>query len=350
MPAAHQRIVLAAYPVGLPKESDFRREEGPLPRPAAGEMLVRTVFIGLEPRLRLMMNPTTDANRAMRPEGAITDLGKLMPGTVLGEVVESKAPGYRVGDVVEGFLGWQNYAVCNPGGYNRRNNPAGIGKCDLALGPLSAHVGVLGIPGLTAFLALRHEGKLRAGETVVVTTAAGAVGAVAGQLANLAGCRVVGVTGSDAKVRHIVDELGFAAGINYKMAGDLGAAIRQACPQGVDYHFDNVGGDMAASINAQLTPAGRVTRCGIVSKYNKSDREWYQANEFSGQFTVHDHVAEYEDARRQLSRLLLAGKLKCSERIFDGPEQTRRTFIGLLQGENIGKWLVRVGPDPQRSV
>ncbi|MBM3503001.1 MAG: NADP-dependent oxidoreductase [Alphaproteobacteria bacterium] len=342
----HQRYVLAAYPNGLPKETDFRLETGPLPTTGQGEMLVRVIFIGLEPRLRLMMNPTNESNRAMRPEGGITDIGKLMPGTVLGEVVESKAAEFSPGDLVEGFLGWQNYAVCSPRGYNRRNNPAGITRCDPAQGPLSAKVSVLGTPGLTAILALRHEGRLKAGETMVVTSAAGTVGAIAAQLGKLAGARVVGLTSTDAKAKWLTDELRLDAAINYRSTKDLAAAIHAACPNGVDYHFDNVGGDMAATVNRLLNPGGRVTRCGIVAKYNLTDKEWHQSKEFAGQFTVHDHVAEYDEARRELSRLLKAGKLRCPEKIFDGIAETPRAFIGLLKGENIGKWLVRLGPDP----
>jgi NADPH-dependent curcumin reductase CurA len=344
----HRRFVLAAYPTGMPKETDFRLETGPLPRPGPGELVVRTVFIGLEPRLRLMMNPTNDSNRAMRPEGGITDIGKLMPGTVLGEVVESRTTEFVVGDVAEGFLGWQNYALCAPGGYNRKNNPAGLTKCDLSLGPLPSHVCTLGTPGLTAILALAHEGHLKPGETMVVTSAAGTVGAVAAQLGKRAGARVVGLTSSDEKVRYLIQDLGLDAAINYRATKDLAAAVKAACPKGVDYHFDNVGGDMAATINRFLNPGGRHTRCGIVAKYNLPDRAWHQANEFAGQFTVHDHVAEYGAARRELSRLMLGGHLKCRERIFEGLEETPRAFIGLLKGENIGKWLVRVGPDPAR--
>ncbi|NQV80205.1 MAG: NADP-dependent oxidoreductase [Alphaproteobacteria bacterium] len=343
----HRRWVLAAHPQGAPKTSDFRLEEGLLPVPGPGEFLVRTILIGIEPRLRLMLNPTTETNKAMRPEGAASGLGKLVPSSVLGVVMASNDPDFAPGDLVDGLLGWQSHAVVARSGYNRKNNPAGIRKCDLALGPPAAHLSVLGTPGLTAILALKHEGRLGPGETMVVTSAAGTVGSVAGQLGRLAGARVVGITGSDEKAHYLADELGFDATINYRTAGDLAAAVRAACPNGVDYHFDNVGGAMAATINAQFNAGARHTRCGIVSKYNLSHTQWHQSDEFDGQFTVHDHVAEYTEAKAELARLLKADDIKCVERIFDGIESAPAAFVGLMQGENIGKWLVRVSEDPQ---
>jgi NADPH-dependent curcumin reductase CurA len=343
----HRRWVLATHPQGAPKESDFRLEEGPLPVPGPGEFLVRAILIGIEPRLRLMLNPTTATNRAMRPEGAPSALGQVVPSSVVGEVIASNDPDYPKGAVVDGLLGWQSHTVVARQGYNRKNNPAGIRTCDLALGPPAAHLSVLGTPGLTAILALQHEGRLAPGETMVVTSAAGTVGSVAAQLGRLAGARVVGLTGSAEKARYLTDDLGLDAAIDYRTCGDLAAAVRAACPGGVDYHFDNVGGAMAATINAQFNPGARHTRCGIVSKYNLSSSEWHQSDEFDGQFTVHDHVAEYDTAKAELARLLKAGDLKCVERIFDGLELAPAAFVGLMQGENIGKWLVRVAEDPR---
>jgi NADPH-dependent curcumin reductase len=345
--AVHRRWVLAAHPEGAPKESDFRLEEGPVPVPGPGEFLVRTILIGIEPRLRLMLNPTTDTNKAMRPEGAPSALGQVVPSSVVGEVIVSNDPDYPLGAIVDGLLGWQSHAVVARQGYNRKNNPAGIRLCDLALGPPAAHLSVLGTPGLTAILALQHEGRLAAGETMVVTSAAGTVGSVAAQLGRLAGARVVGLTGSDAKARYLTRDLGLDAAINYRTCGDLAAAVAAACPKGVDYHFDNVGGAMAAAINSQFNPGARHTRCGIVSKYNLSSADWHQSDEFDGQFTVHDHVAEYDAAKAELARLLKVGDLKCVERIFDGIDAAPAAFVGLMKGENVGKWLVRVAADPQ---
>lgn len=347
MADVHKRYILAAYPDGMPKESDWKLETGPVPVPGPGEFLVRTVFLAPEPRLRLMMNPTNDSNRAMRPNGGMTDIGKIMPCTILGEVVQSNDPDYKPGDVVEGFLGWQNYAIATRKGFSAKNNPSGIAKMDLSLGTLSSFVSVLGIPGLTAHLALRHEGKVKPGETVVVTSAAGTVGSVAAQLAKLAGAHVVGLTSTDEKCEHLIQDLGLDVAINYRKEKDLTAAIRKACPKGVDYYFDNVGGEMADVIKAQLNPGGRVTRCGIVAKYNKDTSQWRQSDEFAGQFTIHDHVAEYDGARKELSQLVKAGKLKYAEEIFDGFEKIPRVFIDLLNGKNTGKFLVRCAPDPK---
>jgi NADPH-dependent curcumin reductase CurA len=341
----YRQWVLAAHPQGLPKPADFRLEHGPMPVPAAGEFLVRIVLIGLEPRLRLMLNPTTEANKAMRPDGGAAGLGRLVPSSAIGEVVQSNDPAFAPGDLVEGWFGWQTHAVTPARGLSDRHNPAGIVRVDPALGPLSAHLSILGIPGLTAWIALDHK-PVAAGETLVVTSAAGTVGAIAAQLGKLAGARVVGLTGSDEKCAYLTDELGLDAAINYRTAGDLAAALRAACPNGVDHHFDNVGGPMAETIAAQFNAGARHTICGVVSQYNVDQGKWHQSNAFAGYFNIHAHVDEYDAARAALSKLLLAGRIRCVERVFDGLDQAPAAFAGLMAGDNIGKWLVRVGPDP----
>lgn len=342
----YRQWVLAAHPEGIPKESDFRLEEGPVPVPGAREFLVRIILIGLEPRLRLMLNPTTESNKAMRPDGGATGLDRLIPSSAVGEVLQSNAPTFKAGDVVEGWLGWQTHAVTPAEGLSARHNPAGIRRLDLALGPPSAHLSILGIPGLTALLAVKQQGALKAGDTMVVTSAAGTVGAVAAQLGKLAGARVVGLTSTDEKASYLTNELGLDAAINYRTAADLGAALRDACPGGIDYHFDNVGGDMAETIAAQFNDGARHTICGVISQYNVGQGQWHQFNAFSGYFNIHDHVDLYEDGKAELAGLMQAGKIKCVERIFDGLETAPEAFAGLMAGKNIGKWLVRVGPDP----
>lgn len=345
----HKRWVLAAHPDGVPKESDFRLEEGPVPVPGDREFLVRVVLIGLEPRLRLMLNPTTESNKAMRPDGGATGLNRLIPSSVVAEVMVSNDPAFKPGDVVEGWLGWQTHAVTPAAGLSARHNPAGIRRLDLTLGPPSAHLSVLGIPGLTALLAVKQQGALKAGDTMVVTSAAGTVGAVAAQLGKLAGARVVGVTGADDKVRYLKDELGLDAAINYRTAPDLAAALRDACPGGIDYHFDNVGGPMAETIAGLFNDGARHTICGVISNYNRSEEDWHQSNAFAGYFNIHDHVDLYDDGKAELAALLRDGKIKCVERIFDGLESAPDAFAGLMTGQNIGKWLVRVGPDPAKD-
>ncbi len=336
----HQKIVLNAYPEGMPKPSDFRLEEGPIPEPGDNEMLIRTLYIGLEPRLRLMMNPTDDENKAMRPHGAMTDIGKVMPGTVLGVVVKSNNEKYKTGDIVEGFLGWQNYVVTD-GEPHPTNNPEGVAICDMSLVDDPVHfIGPLGAPGLTAILALKHEGKLDQEESMVITSAAGMVGSMVGQLGLLCDAWVVGVTSTDEKCKYLLDELGFDVAINYKTTDDLSAAIKEACPDGVDYFFDNTGGDMAETIKQHMSKKGRVTRCGIIANYNK--RGWNQSEQFAGQFSVHDHVEEYGEARKTMADLFKDEALLYDLKVFEGLEAAPEAFIGLLSGKNIGKWVVKV--------
>lgn len=335
----HRQIVLNAYPDGMPKPSDWRIEEGPIPEPGENEILIKTLYLGLEPRLRLMMNPTTDDNRAMRPHGAMTDIGKVMPGTILGEVVMSNNPKYKVGDVVEGFLGWQNYVVTD-GEPHPTNNPEGVAVCDTSLADPVEFIGPLGAPGLTAILALKHEGKLEPEETMVITSAAGMVGCLAGQLGLLCDAWVVGLTSTDEKCAYLRDHLDFDVAINYKTADDLSVALKEACPDGIDYFFDNTGGDLAELIKKQLSPKGRVTRCGIIANYNKTG--WKQSEQFAGQFTVHDHVPEYEEARKTMADLLQDDAIQYELKMFDGLDAAPEAFIGLLSGQNIGKWVVKV--------
>ncbi|MDE0800635.1 MAG: NADP-dependent oxidoreductase [Rhodospirillaceae bacterium] len=335
----HQKVVLAAHPDGLPKPSDFRMEEGPIPEPGENEMLIRTLYIGLEPRIRLMLNPTNDENKAMRPHGAMTDIGKVIPGTVLGVVVKSNNSKYKTGDIVEGFLGWQNYVVTD-GEPHPTNNPEGVAICDTDLADPIEFIGPLGAPGLTAILALKHEGKLQQEEAVVITSAAGMVGSLTGQLALLLDAWVVGVTSTDKKCAYLMDELGFDAAINYNSTKDLGTAIKGACPDGVDYFFDNTGGEMADTIKKHMSKSGRITRCGIIANYNKTG--WNQSEQFAGQFSVHNHVSEYAEARGTMSDLLKDEGIQYERKVFEGLDLAPSAFIGLLSGRNIGKWIVQV--------
>ncbi|MDG2243022.1 MAG: NADP-dependent oxidoreductase [Rhodospirillaceae bacterium] len=336
---AHRKVVLNAYPDGMPKLSDFRIEEGPIPEPGENEMLIRTLYIGLEPRIRLMMNPTNDENKAMRPHGPMTDIGKVIPGTILGVVIKSNNPKYNSGDLVEGFLGWQNYVVTD-GEPHPTNNPEGVAICDPELADPIEFIGPLGAPGLTAILALKHEGKLQQEESIVITSAAGMVGCLAGQLALLLDAWVVGVTSTDEKCDYLMNELGFDAAINYKTTEDLNVAIKESCPDGVDYFFDNTGGEMAETIKAHMSKNGRITRCGIISNYNKTD--WNQSEQFDGQFSVHNHVSEYADARNTIADLVKDEGLQYQRKIFEGLDSAPEAFIGLLNGQNIGKYIVQV--------
>jgi NADPH-dependent curcumin reductase CurA len=339
-----KRVVMNRYPSGELTEEDFRLEDAPLPLIEDGELLVRTIYLGIEPRQRTVINPTTDDNREMRPAGAMCAPGKVIPGSMLGEVMESNNADYQVGDIVEGFMGWTQYAVTD-GKPHPTNNPAGVQIRDRSLGALEHHLGIFGLPGITPLLALRYEGKLKPGETMVVTTAAGMVGCLAAQLGRLAGARVVGLTSRDEKCAYLLDELGLDGAINYRDSEDLVAEVAAACPEGIDYFFDNCGGPVAEAVKTQMKRDARYTGSGFVAHYNES--KWGQSDKFRGMFMVHHYVDEYPAARRELADLMNAGKLGYRITFFDGIETAPGALIDLLKGRNIGKYLVRVGPDSQ---
>lgn len=339
-----KRVVMERYPSGELEEGDFRLEEAPMPVVNDGEFLVRTIFLGIEPRQRTVINPTTDDNREMRPAGAMCAPGKVIPGSMLGEVMETRNPDYQLGEVVEGFMGWTEYAVSD-GAPHPTNNPAGVQIRDRSLGALAHHLGLFGLPGITPLLALRYEGKLTPGETMVVTTAAGMVGSIAAQLGKLAGARVVGLTSREEKCAYLRDELELDAAINYRDSDDLVAEVKAACPDGIDYFFDNCGGPVSDAVKTQMNPNARYTGSGFVAHYDES--KWGQSDKFRGMFMVHHYVDEYPAARRELADLLHAGKLSYRITVFDGIAAAPRALIDLLKGRNIGKYLVRVGPDPE---
>ena len=251
---ANRQIVLAARPVGPPRETDFRLVDGPVPTPADGELLVRTIWLSLDPYMRLRMG--TDL-RYYPP----LPLGDVIVGGAVSRVVESRHPGFAPGDIVDDYTGWQDYAIAK-GASARKVNPA--------LGPLSTAVGVLGMPGLTAYLGLVKVGRPAPGDTVVISAAAGAVGAVAGQVAKIAGCRVVGIAGGEQKLRYLTQELGFDRGID-RHTDDLPGALAEACPDGIDVYFENVGGPIGDAIYPLLAHGARVVICGGISHYNATE-------------------------------------------------------------------------------
>jgi NADPH-dependent curcumin reductase CurA len=338
IPGTHHQVRLAARPVGFPKESDFRIVEAPVPAAGPGEILVRTVYLSLDPYMRGRMS---DARSYVPPVA----LGDVMEGGTVGEVVRSNHPGFAVGDVVEGRLGWQEYAV---------SAGKGVRKIDSTIAPISTALGVLGMPGLTAYFGLLEVGQPKPGETVVVSAASGAVGGLVGQIAKLRGCRAVGLAGSDAKVAYITGELGYDAGINYRTAPDLDAALQAACPNGVDVYFDNVGGRITEAVSRHVNTFARFAICGLISQYNLTEPELAPRNErfvltsrvrIQG-FIVFDFAARYKEALAQLGAWVRDGKLKYREDVVEGLERAPAALIGLLQGRNFGKMLVRVGPEP----
>ena len=341
IPKTHRRVVLVRRPPAEPAETDFRVEEVALPEPSAREVLVRIVYLSLDPYQRGRMR---EAASYAPPVG----LGEVMTGGTVGEVVKSNHPGFAVGDIVEDRLGWQEYAI---GG-----GPA-LRKVDPAIAPISTANGVLGMPGMTAYFGLLEVGRPKPGETVVVSAASGAVGQVVGQIAKILGCRAVGIAGGPAKCAFVTGTLGFDACIDYKAGRDLDAALREACPGGIDVYFDNVGGTVSDAVLRSLNFYARVSLCGSISQYNATTPEMGPRllGSFVGKrvsmrgFIVSDFADHFGPARRQMSDWVRGERVKYREDIVDGIEKAPRAFIGLLRGENFGKLLVRVGPEPGKS-
>ncbi len=344
-PATNRRVLLKSRPVGEPKPSDFAIEDGPMPAPREGEVLVRTIWLSLDPYMRGRMN---DAKSYSAP----VELGQPMVGGTVGEVVESRHPGFRPGDFVLTYGGWQAYHVARAG---TTPGPFGPLKLDPRAAPLSTALGVLGMPGMTAYVGLLDLGQPKAGETVVVSAAAGAVGSAVGQIAKLKGCRAVGVAGSQAKCEYVVKELGFDACVSYKTQ-DLFAGLKAACPQGIDVYFDNVGGDVLKAVLRLVNPFARIPLCGIISQYNATELPpgpnlgpiLVNRVTIRG-FIVSDHVDRLPAFLADCAGWIRDGKLKYREDVVQGLDNAPAAFIGLLHGENFGKRLVQVAADPTRS-
>jgi NADPH-dependent curcumin reductase len=335
-PKTHRRVVLARRPPAEVTEADFRVEEAPVPEPGPREVLVRVVYLSLDPYMRGRMR---DVPSYAPPVG----IGEVMTGGTVGEVVKSNHPDFKAGDIVEDRLGWQEYAIGS--GPNLR-------KIDPSLAPISTANGVLGMPGMTAYFGLFDVAQPKAGETVVVSAASGAVGQVVGQLAKIAGCRAVGIAGGTAKCAFVKDTLGFDHCIDYKAEKDLTAAVKAACPAGVDVYFDNVGGPVSDAVFLNLNFWARVALCGSISQYNTTEPGPRLLGTFVGKrvtmrgFIVWDFNAKYGPALKRMSEWVRSGRLKYKEDIVQGLENAPRAFAGLLRGENFGKLQVKVGPEP----
>jgi NADPH-dependent curcumin reductase CurA len=336
IPKTHRRVVLVRRPPAEVAETDFRVEEVAVPEPGAREVLVRVIYMSLDPYMRGRMR---DAASYAPPVG----IGEVMIGGTVGEVVKSNHPDYKVGDIVEDRLGWQEYAI-GPG-------PA-MRKIDATLAPISTANGVLGMPGMTAYFGLLEVGQPKAGETVVVSAASGAVGQIVGQLAKIAGCRAVGIAGGPKKCSFVKDALGFDACIDYKAEKDLTAAVKAACPDGVDVYFDNVGGVVSDAVFLNLNFWARVALCGSISQYNTTEPGPRLLGTFVGKrvtmrgFIVWDFTAKYGPALRRMGEWVRSGRIKYKEDIVEGIENAPRAFIGLLRGDNFGKLQVKLGPEP----
>ena len=330
MDRRNRQWLLARRPDGPVEESDFELVERPVPALRDGQLLVRVHYLSLDPYMRGRM----DEARSYAP---CQPLGEVMVGSTVGEVVESRHGGFPTGDLVVGLGGWQEFHV---------SDGRGLMKTDPAL-PESVHLGAVGTPGVTAWYGLLQVGRPKAGETVVVSAAAGAVGSVVGQLAKLRGCRAVGIAGGRAKCDHVVGELGFDACVDYK-GSDFRSALKAATPKGVDVLFENVGGTVFDTVLARMNDFGRVALCGLIAGYDGQDiplnavRSLLVNRLHVQGFIVSDHLQLWPKALRELGALVAQGKLKYRETISQGIESAPRAFIGLLRGENLGKQLVKM--------
>jgi NADPH-dependent curcumin reductase len=330
---AHNRqILLKSRPVGMPTAADFAMVESRVPEPGNREVLTRALWLSLDPYMRWRMSD----RKSYAPSVA---LGGVMVARTVSRVIESHDPGFAPGDIVLGPGGWQDYAALAA---------ASLRKLDPEVIPVSTALGVLGMPGMTAYVGLLDIGRPRAGEIVVVSAASGAVGSVAGQIARIKGCRVVGVAGGAAKCRYVVDELGFDACADHRAPG-LGDALARACPDGVDVYFENVGGAVQRAIWPLLNDFARVAVCGLIAQYN--DAEPPPGPNLASVLTkrlavrgfiVSDHGDRWDEFFRDVSAWIREGRLKYREDVVDGLERAPEAFIGLLQGRNFGKLLVRV--------
>jgi len=324
---------LASYPTGWVTEDNFKLVESPAPSPKEGEVLVKNLWLSLDPYMRGRMSQQKSYAKGV-------EIGEVMEGQTVGEVVESKHPGFASGDKVLARLGWQLYG-CVPGGGE-------IVKVDGTRAPLSYYLGCLGMPGMTAYFGMKEIGQPKPGETVVVSAASGAVGSVVGQLAKIAGCRAVGIAGGKAKCDYVVNDLGLDACIDYK-AGNLYRDLREACPKGVDVHFENVGGETLDTMLRIMNPFSRIILCGLISDYNATEPYALKnirsvlVNRIRMQgMIVFDWRDRYVEALKVLAGHLAQGKLKTRESVLEGIESAPRGLIGLLKGQNFGKQLVKL--------
>ncbi|HVR11641.1 MAG TPA: NADP-dependent oxidoreductase [Thermoanaerobaculia bacterium] len=324
---------LASRPVGLPRRSDWTYGAEPVREPGEGEILVEVLYISLDPAMRGWMN---EGKSYVPP----VEIGAVMRAYGAGRVLSSRHPGSAPGDLVTGAFGVQEYATF-PG--------KGVTKVDPRLAPLPVYLSVLGPTGMTAYFGLLDTGQLKAGDTVVVSSAAGAVGMVVGQIAKLKGCRAVGIAGGPRKCRFIVEELGFDAAIDYR-AEDVKEALRRHCPQGLDIYFDNVGGDILDAALTRLARGARVVICGAVSQYNRTEPVQGPANYLAllvqrasmKGMVVLDYADRFAEAAREMAGWMAAGKLRSREDIVGGLETFPDALLKLFRGENRGKLLLAV--------
>ena len=342
----NRRIVLHSRPVGAPTPDNFRLEEIAVAAPESGQVLLRTLYLSLDPYMRGRMS---DGPSYAAPVA----IGAVMVGSTVSRVEASAHAGFEPGDLVLGYSGWQHYAL---------SDGTGLSKLDPAMPHPSMALGALGMPAFTAYMGLLDIGQPKAGETVVVAAASGAVGSVVGQIARLEGCRVVGIAGGDDKCRYVVSELGFDACIDRRGA-DLSARLAAACPKGIDVYFENVGGAVFDAVLPLLNTRARVPLCGLIAHYNDAgpapgpDRMGLLTRtllarriRMQGFIIFDDYGPRFDEFRTAMSAWLAEGKIKFREQVVDGLEYAPMAFIGMLEGQNFGKLVIRVPNDqPSRA-
>ena len=327
-------ILLKNRPKGKPTLNDFQFVSDEIPRIEKGEMLLKTVYVSVDPYLRGRMN---NVKSYIPP----FQINKPISSGVIAEVIDSKHPGFSKGNFVSGVLAWKKF---------QKSNGKGLMKVDPAIAPLSAYLGILGLTGLTAHLGLFEIGKPKKGETLFVSGAAGAVGSVVGQIGKIMGCRVVGTAGTDKKTDLLKSDFAFDEAINYKSVPNLRKAIATACPNGIDVYFDNVGGAVSDAVLFNINQFARVVVCGAISLYNETRMPMgirvepflIKNSALMQGFIVNDYAKKFPDAIKQLSTWLATGKLKYTETIVEGFENIPQAFLDLFEGKNTGKMVVKI--------
>ncbi len=328
----NKQVLLTSRPQGAVSTDNFRLVDVPLSQPGEGQLLVRHDYLSLDPYMRGRMD---DAKNYVQNVA----IDEVMVGAIAGEVIASNHARFKVGDKVIGAQGWQLYSL---------SDGRGLTRVDTTVAPLSYYLGVLGMPGLTAWIGLIDIGKAKAGETVVVSAASGAVGSVVGQLAKLRGCRVIGIAGGPAKCGYCVSELGFDACVDYK-AGRLLEDLQAATPQGVDVYFDNVGGEILDAVLTRMNAHSRIPLCGTISQYDgakvhgvRNFRSFLVNRIMLQGFIMSDYKSVWPQAIAELTQAVKEGKLKYRESVAEGLERAPQAFIGMLKGENFGKQVVKL--------
>ena len=341
MSQSAKRIVLASRPVGEPKPDNFRLEDYPVPAPGEGQILLRTVWLSLDPYMRGRMDDGPSYS-------APVPIGGVMEGGTVCEVMASNNPGFAKGDYVLAHTGWQQYAL---------SDGKGVRKVDPKIAPISTAVGVLGMPGMTAYTGLLAIGQPKAGETVVVAAASGAVGSAVGQIAKIKGARAVGIAGGKEKCDYVKNELGFDLCLDHRDP-DLKAKLKEACPKGIDVYFENVGGKVFEAVLPLLNTFARIPVCGLISQYNAFEvekggiamsflmRQTLTKSLTIRGFIVSNFAARYPDFISDMTKWFGEGRIKHRETVEEGGlANAPKAFVGMLRGENFGKQLVRIGPD-----